>query len=240
MGHVIISKYTTLTPLQFIGESAGYCWGSNTKDPEVNIKRAIDCIACMHGRTMEFPNISLVLVGYSARVIREWYTHRGGDPTRLQSSTRYVDAQTFGYVTPHTIEANPEAKKVYDETIESIRAGYAKLEELGIKREDAAMVLPLGMETVIVDKRNFRNLVDMSRQRMCTRAYWEYRELFNDIINALSTYSGEWNTLIKMCMKPKCEELGYCPEKKGCGRKPSREEFNKIVEAGKEALKKSK
>lgn len=225
MGRVIVRTYTTRTPLQLIGESAGYCWGSNVDDPNENMKRAIECIGSDHGRTTEFPEIYLVLEGYSARVIREWYTHIGGLPTRLQSSTRYVDAKNFKYITPKSIlnNDNPEVNKVYMETMEHIREGYAKLEELGVKREDAAMVLPLGMETVIVDKRNFRNFVDMCRQRLCARAYWEYRELMNDICNALCEYSGEWNTLVKLCAKPKCEVLGYCPERKSCGRKPKRE-----------------
>ena len=223
MGRVLVRDYTTKTPLQMIGESAGFCWGSDISDANKNMKRAIDCIASGHGRTMEFPDIHLILDGYSARVIRELYTHIGCLPTRLQSSTRYVDAKSFKYVTPPSIFKNEKAKQVYDETMEHIREGYAKLEELGIKREDAAMVLPLGMETVIVDKRNFRNLVDMAKNRMCTRAYWEYRELMNDICEALSSYSGEWNTLVKLCMKPKCEISGYCTESKSCGRKPKKE-----------------
>ena len=223
MGRVLVREYTTKTPLQMIGESAGFCWGSDISDANKNMKRAIDCIASGHGRTMEFPDIHLILDGYSARVIREFYTHIGCLPTRLQSSTRYVDAKSFKYVTPPSVFKNEKAKQVYDETMEHIREGYAKLEELGIQREDAAMVLPLGMETVIVDKRNFRNLVDMAKNRMCTRAYWEYRELMNDICEALSSYSGEWNTLIKLCMKPKCEISGYCTESKSCGRKPKKE-----------------
>lgn len=223
MGRVLVRDYTTKTPLQMIGESAGFCWGSDVSDVDKNMKRAIDCIASGHGRTMEFPDIHLILDGYSARVIREFYTHIGGLPTRLQSSTRYIDAKNFKYVTPPSVLKNEEAKRIYDETMEHLREGYAKLEELGIKREDAAMVLPLGMETVIVDKRNFRNLVDMARNRMCTRAYWEYRELMNDICEALSSYSGEWNTLIKLCMKPKCEISGYCTESKSCGRKPKKD-----------------
>ena len=223
MGRVLVREYTTKTPLQMIGESAGFCWGSDISDANKNMKRAIECIASGHGRTMEFPDIHLILDGYSARVIREFYTHIGCLPTRLQSSTRYVDAKSFKYVTPPSIFKNEKAKQVYDETMEHIREGYAKLEELGIKREDAAMVLPLGMETVIVDKRNFRNLVDMAKNRMCTRAYWEYRELMNDICEALSSYSGEWNTLVKLCMKPKCEISGYCTESKSCGRKPKKE-----------------
>lgn len=223
MGRVLVRDYTTKTPLQMIGESAGFCWGSDISDANKNMKRAIECIASGHGRTMEFPDIHLILDGYSARVIREFYTHIGCLPTRLQSSTRYVDAKSFKYVTPPSVFKNEKAKQVYDETMEHIREGYAKLEELGIKREDAAMVLPLGMETVIVDKRNFRNLVDMAKNRMCTRAYWEYRQLMNDICEALSSYSGEWNTLIKLCMKPKCDVLGYCTESKSCGRKPKKE-----------------
>ena len=223
MGRVLVREYTTKTPLQMIGESAGFCWGSDISDANKNMKRAIDCIASGHGRTMEFPDIHLILDGYSARVIREFYTHIGCLPTRLQSSTRYVDAKSFKYVTPPSVFKNEKARQVYDETMEHIREGYAKLEELGIKREDAAMVLPLGMETVIVDKRNFRNLVDMAKNRMCTRAYWEYRQLMNDICEALSSYSGEWNTLIKLCMKPKCEISGYCTESKSCGRKPKKE-----------------
>ena len=101
-------------------------------------------------------------------------------------------------------------------------AGRA-LEELGIPREDSAMLLPLGMTTKIVDKRNLRNLIDMSRQRMCTRAYWEYRELFSDICKALREYSEEWAYIIDTQMMPKCEVLGYCPETYCCGRKPKKQ-----------------
>ena len=95
-------------------------------------------------------------------------------------------------------------------------------EELGIPREDAAMLLPLGMCTKIVDKRNLRNLIDMSHQRMCTRTYWEYRELFRDISNALRDISEEWAYIVDHFFVPKCELTGFCPEKKGCGRKPKK------------------
>ena len=75
------------------------------------------------------------------------------------------------------------------------------------------------LATFIVDKRNLRNLVDMSHQRMCTRAYLEYRRLFNDICNALREYSDEWKWIVDNLFIPKCEQFGYCTEKKSCGRK---------------------
>lgn len=85
------------------------------------------------------------------------------------------------------------------------------------------MLLPLGMETRVVDKRNLRNLIDMSRQRMCSRAYWEFRKMFADVLAALYPVSDEWKVIIDRYMMPKCEMLGYCPEKHGCGRKPGKE-----------------
>lgn len=102
----------------------------------------------------------------------------------------------------------------------SINDVCAELEkEYNIPREDAALCLPLGMTTKIVDKRNLRNLVDMSHQRMCNRAYHEYRKLFNDICKALSDISTEWKWIVNNLLVPKCDYLGYCSEIKSCGRK---------------------
>ena len=84
------------------------------------------------------------------------------------------------------------------------------------------MLLPLGMTTKIVDKRNLRNLIDMSHQRECNRAYWEYRHLFSEIDLKLSHYSEEWNTIVDKFFVPKCEYLGCCPEKYSCGMMPKK------------------
>jgi thymidylate synthase (FAD) len=103
--------------------------------------------------------------------------------------------------------------------------GYTvkELEAMGIPREDSAMCLPLGMETKVVVKANLRHLVDMSHQRLCTRAYWEYRNLMRELKKQLSNYSEEWKTLVDMLFVPKCEYLGYCPEEYSCGRAPKRD-----------------
>src|SRR5574344_108805 len=85
MGKVTILEWTTKNPLQQIGYNAGVCWGANVDDKEKNIKRAKECISNDHGRTTEFPDVNMVLDGYSARVIREWYTHIGGMHKRRRS-----------------------------------------------------------------------------------------------------------------------------------------------------------
>lgn len=219
MGNITILPETTKDPISLIGRRAGICWGSNIANPDKNYKRGIDCIKSGHNRVLEFVNVETIIEGYSARVIREWYTHIGGSPTRLQSSTRYIDYANFKYIIPKTIKTD-EQKKKYCKVMEHISKATQELEESGVPREDTAFMLPLGMETIIVDKRNVRNIMDMSRQRLCSRAYWEYREMFNNYINQLRDYSEEWKTLITMIIKPKCEELVYCPEKNSCGRKP--------------------
>ena len=220
MGKIIILKETTANPITLMGERAGICWGADISDPIKNYKRGLDCIKSNHGRVMEYVNVEMVLDGYSARVIREWYTHIGGAPTRLQESTRYIDYNNFNYIIPLSVQKNMTILNAYVDTMELICQKYKELLKLGIPKEDVAMILPLGMATKIVDKRNLRNLCDMSRQRMCSRAYWEYRQMFKDIYNALSEYSEEWKTITEMCFYPKCAMTGYCTEKNSCGMMP--------------------
>lgn len=223
MGHVIIQEFTTKNPISMIGMEAGICWGADTTNQEKNYKRGLDCLENEHGRTFEFPDVYMILDGYSVRVIREWYTHIGGAPTRLQASTRYIDYQKgFSYVTPLSIQNNAEAHCVYDDLMQYIENALKRLESLGVPREDSALGLPLGMETKIVCKHNCRNLMDMSHQRMCTRAYHEYRTLFGDVLDGLRAYSDEWAYLIDHYFMPKCKYMGFCKEKYTCGMMPKR------------------
>lgn len=225
MSKIIIIEETTKNPISLMGQRAGVCWGADITDDKKNYKRGLDCIESGHHRVLEYINVEMVLDGYSARVIREWYTHIGGAPTRLQASTRYIKYEDFQYITPHTLSKSPEAKKLYEDTMKDIASACKKLEEeYGIPREDAAMLLPLGMSTKVVDKRNLRNLIEMSHQRMCNRAFWEYRELMNDICKALRSYSTEWEYIIDNYFLPKCDLSGYCTEKKSCGRRPKKED----------------
>ena len=222
MKSITILPETTKNPITLIGHRAGVCWGADVTDDKKNYKRGLDCIKANHGRALEYVNIETIIDGYSARVIRELYTHIGGAPTRLQASTRYIDYSDFEYITPSSLKTDVE-KDIYDNVMYVISKAAQALEKRGVPREDIGLMLPLGMTTRIVDKRNVRNVMDMSRQRLCSRAYWEYRELMKNYLDELSKYSEEWATLIPMIMMPKCDMLGYCPETYSCGRKPKKE-----------------
>ena len=229
MGQITIQEETTKNPITLIGKEAGICYGSDTSNSEKNYKRGINNLKSGHGRTMEFPQIFLTIDGYSARVIRELYTHIGGAPTRLQASTRYINYGDFEYVIPPSIQSNPFATEEYKYVMNIIQDAFVNLQKRGIPKEDIANILPLGMTTTIVLRTNLRNLIDMSHQRLCARAYWEFRQLMKDIMKALSEYSEEWNYIVKNYFKPKCELFGYCNEHDSCGKFSSKKEANKCL-----------
>ena len=225
MGKVIIDEATPKNPIALAGKMVGPCYGSDISDDEKNYKRGKNCILDNHGRVFEYMTVWFTLDGYSAKTMREFYTHIGGAPTRTQASTRYISYKGFDYVIPPSIQRNDKAFKKYIDCMENIAQTTKELqEECGIKAEDANMVLPLGMTTVVSCHFNIRTLIEMSHQRLCNRAYWEFRELMKDIMDALSNYSEEWKYLVDTFFKPKCDVYGYCTEKFGCGKYPKREE----------------
>lgn len=215
---------TTEFPLQCIGKRAGICW--NSKDEkDANVKRAVGCIKSGHGRVLEFVEIELVLSEASARMMRELYTHIAG-VTRLQSSTRYVSEEDgFGYFTPPAIKQKADAEDSYVETMMQIQKGYNEQLELGITKEDAANLLPLGMESKMVWKVNLRSLVNFMNQRLCNRAYHEIRAFAKELRKILKAKNEEWSWIADNLFVPKCEIyrfknpiMCFCTEANCCGR----------------------
>lgn len=233
-GKVIIMSETTDEPITFAGACAGVCWSADVANHEKNFRRGIDCLKSGHMRVFEFPQIYMILDGWSARCIRELYTHIIG-VTRVQASTRYIDYKDFAYFTPKAVAANSEAEDTYRSTMEEISMSLDYLTNgLGISKEDAANLLPLGMETKIVFRCGLRELMNIMEQRLCTRAYHEIRELMNEIIAALRIYSDEWKTLIDDydALVPKCKRLHYCPERYTCGRTIDKKTLERYIEEG--------
>ena len=231
----ILEDYTTKTPLQLIGEMAGVCWGAKL-DKDRNIARALDCIKSGHGRVEELPDVYLVIDGWSAKMMRELYTHIGGSPTRMQASTRYIDYEKgFDVITPPAIESNNDAMEVWCKAMNDIKMAMGALKALGIPKEDYTNLLPLAYQSKMIWKVNLRTLVNFFGQRKCFRAYWEIRDFCDGIIKALSSYSDEWKIICDNLFVPKCEQYRFvnpnfcfCTEAKGCGRHPNIKEL-KII-----------
>lgn len=209
----------TENPLTMMGESARRCWGT-PKGREVKIAKG--CIESGHGRVSEFADIVIELSECSARVMREIYTHIAGT-SRLQESTRYVDMTKFKYIIPPKIEKNSQARAIYIEAIENLQYAMKGLKDLGIPKEDYANLCPLGSHSKMVLKINVRALLHMAEQRMCTRAYWEFRQFMQLLKDAIAQINEEWEYVANL-LKPKCEQMGYCTEEHCCGRYPKKDE----------------
>lgn len=225
---------TTENPLQKMGYNAGVCWAAPLDDAEKNRKRAISCIKAGHGRVLEYVDVEMVISGASARCLRELYTHIGGSPTRLQSSTRYVsEEQGFGYYIPPKIENNPELKPIYEDGMELIQKTYNSLMARKATKEDAANILPLGMESKMVWKINLRALINFMNRRLCTRALKEIRDLSIEIKDRLAEKNEEWAWIAENLFVPTCEiykyrnpNLVFCPEQQCCGKHKKIEDLN--------------
>ena len=90
MGTITILPETPKDPLALIGRRAGICWNADIINEEKNIKRGIDCIKSGHGRTLEFVDVHMIIDGFSARVMREYYRHVGGMTPYLQASISII------------------------------------------------------------------------------------------------------------------------------------------------------
>ena len=210
----------TKTPLSDIGEAAGICWHSPINE-EANIKRAKECIMSNHGRVEEYPDLTMHISEYSARCIRELYTHIIGT-TRLQESTRYVNCNDFKFYTSKDIKG--ENLEVYNNIMKEIANAYSKLIDGGVSREDAANILPLGMHTSIILKINLRALQHFMNVRLCTRAYKEIRLLSKEMKETIKNYSPQWAWIADNMLVVNCEAMGYCPEKFCCGKTPTKKQ----------------
>ena len=206
----------TKNPLTLMGICASECWGSKPS-PQIGI----DCIESGHHRVLEYPEVTVLIDDYSARVIREIYTHIIGT-NRLQASTRYIKYDEFDFITPPSISKNDLAYNIYYDVMCTITDAYRKLENMKIPKEDIANILPLGMESKMVLKINARAILHMAEVRLCERVYWEFRKFMKEFLNIVSKLDSEWEKIISYA-KVKCEVKGYCEEQHSCGMYPKRE-----------------
>lgn len=211
-GKVKVLGYT-VNPLFAIGQAASICWGNADADKFIDI--AEKCYCNRHYRVLEYADVTLELDGYSTKVIRELYTHVIGT-SRLQESTRYVDCSNFNMIVPDTIGESSLTQNIFDNCVADICETYNNLIKLGVPKEDASYLLPLGHSTKVVIKINVRALLHLAELRMCTRALHEFRYLLQNIKAELYELGEEWETIASW-LKPKCEVVGYCEEQYSCG-----------------------
>lgn len=134
-----------------------------------------------------------------------------------QESQRYVSQEDLDVIEPYSIMSSPMSNE-YKEMVEKLGEFYDKLIKAGIPKEDARYILPQGCRTKILIAMNARSLNEFFAERCCARAQWEIRSLANKMLTIVKDVVPE----LFVNAGPKCQRLGYCPERKSCGRMPNK------------------
>ncbi|MBR6870492.1 MAG: FAD-dependent thymidylate synthase [Candidatus Methanomethylophilaceae archaeon] len=170
-----------------------------------------------HHSVIEHAVFTFSVEGVSRALTHQLVRHRMASFS--QQSQRYVSLTEPTYVTPHTIEGDPEAEKRFEETMDSIWKAYRDLEEMGIPAEDARYLLPNGCTTNITITMNARELLHFFSLRCCNRAQWEIREMADRMLELCM----EVSPVIFKDAGPPCVR-GPCPEGKlSCGKSRRRD-----------------
>ncbi len=126
--------------------------------------------------------------GISRACTHQLVRHRLGSFS--QESQRYVDLSKGGWrpVVPEAVAALPEAMDELKGFWQIAEEKYAKLRQLGIRKEDARFLLPNAAETRIVTSMNFAAWSHFLWLRAVdTAAQWEIRTLGQQVLAMLYT-----------------------------------------------------
>ena len=187
----------------------------SAQDEEKMLKLISKVVSSGHYSTIEHIQVSFAISNISRACSHQLVRHR--HMSFSQKSQRYVKEKgQFDYLTPDTIENNPELKQTFDDFMGKISAFYLELTEAGIPAEDARAVLPNAASTSMVASLNLRELIHLANLRLCTRAQKEIRILVKRMCDVLIKEE-PW---LKDYLVPKCERWGFCDEDKSCGRMP--------------------
>ena len=227
----LISATQNLLDVLFTGARTCYNAGSpidmfeevGNIPPDKKLKLINGCIKSNHQSILEHSQFTFAIEGVSRSLMAQISRHRVAVSLSIQSQ-RYVNLEgTFDYVTPKTLQDEGDLQGYFTECMQQAYESYTELINKGVKPEDARAVLPNACCTNMVITFNLRSLIHLCNERLCTRAQLEIRQLVQLMVKEVLK-ENEW---LKPYLQPKCESLGYCPEYKGCGRKPS---YNQLVD----------
>mgnify|MGYP000874824300 FL=1 len=205
-----------------------------------------------HASPIEHASFTFGIEGVSRTLLAQITRHRIASFS--VQSQRYVRLDDFRYVIPPEIEAIPEAKAAFIESmnedarryldlVQKLEDGHtARLMAEGLPEkqarakaskqanEDARFVLPNACETKMVMTMNCRSLQNFFNLRCCNRAQWEIRGVADEMLKLVLPLAPH----IFAAAGPRCL-TGPCPEGRMCCGKQA-EVREKYAALKKEAL----
>ena len=186
---------------------------------EQNLSRKLIAELFQSGHTSTFEHVSFTFgIDDLSRVAsHQLVRHRLASFS--QQSQRYVKMQydplsaeaDRAVIIPPSIQNNPEALKIFQESVKLSQETYVKLIELGIAKEDARFILPHGHSTRLVMTMNARELHHFFELRLCRRAQWEIHELARKMLILCREKAPVlFEKAGPSCIFGDCKEARYC------------------------------
>lgn len=254
MAKVALLAYTP-QPEQTVAAAAKLCYSAADVEhimdglTEEKTSRFVEMLAEIgHESPIEHASFTFAIEGVSRAFLAQMTRHRIASYS--VQSQRYVAEHQFSYVVPPEIEAIPEAKREFIESMEEAQRRYENLTRLLMEKhqtqmiaegkkpeeaaraaqkkaiEDARFVLPNACETKMICTMNARSLYNFFSHRCCNRAQWEIQEV---AVQMLRLVRGVAPNLFSHCGPP-CVR-GGCPEgKMSCGKMTEVREYYKNLE----------
>lgn len=192
-------------------------------------KTLVHAIEAGHTSVLEHIQFTFSVKGVSRVLTHQLVRHR--HLSFSQQSMRYVDVHKLSdnIVIPTTVKNIMENEESLADTIseqpmmvkfnnylKAMHELMAEMDKHGIPSEDQRYFVPNGVMANITVTGNARAWIEFCKLRCCTRAQKEIREMADKIKDILK----EECPFIFQNLGPSCE-IGYCPEKESCGRKPT-------------------
>ena len=165
-----------------------------------------------HLSTFEHVSFQFSIDGVSRALSHQLVRHRIASYS--QRSQRYVKEVGFEFVTPPSIQRNPEALARFEKVMETLQEDYRELLAV-VPAEDARYILPNACTTSLMATFNARSLLNFLEHRTCVRAQWEIRQLAEKMLKLVQDVAPN----LFAQAGPTCVSQGVCHEgAMSCGR----------------------
>ena len=184
--HPIKVELLSITPgaEKLLEEAGRTCYLSFDRTNEESYKKFIRMLVRSgHLSVLEHASATFRIKGGSRSFTHQLVRHRLC--AYSQQSQRYVNEKNFSIVIPDSIKNNSEAKEAFLSLINHAKDTYVKLQEIGVKKEDARFVLPNAIESEIVMTANFRELRHIFKERCHKAAQWEIRKIAIEMLKIM-------------------------------------------------------
>ena len=221
-------KVTLLThtnePEKIIAAAANLCYSGKADvdslleslTPETVGKLIDKLISMGHESPFEHASFTFAIEGVSRAFLAQISRHRVGVSLSVMSQ-RYVSMEKFETLMPVAIKNKDEARILYRSIEADIKTAYQKMQEMGIKNEDARAILMNAQECRMILTANVRALWHLAYERMCVRSQSEIVAVVTEMIRQCR----EVAPALFRNAGPKCVK-GFCPEgKMSCGKAPT-------------------